>query len=83
MSLTVSVATSALFDTLVPEWLLYGDGHVITGAIVERDEVNIEAQILLDGLLLYRSRHSSRAVAEEELVALRGHWSREGWAEAG
>ncbi len=65
-------------DIPAPEWSLYGDGHVIAGAIVERD-VTIEAQILLDGTLLYRSRHTSRAVAEEELGALRGQWANEGW----
>jgi hypothetical protein len=81
-SLSVSVVTSPQFGPPVPEWSLYGDGHVIAGAIVERDELNIEAQILLDGLLLYRSRHSSRSVAVEELVALRGHWAREGWSGA-
>jgi hypothetical protein len=81
-SVSASVVTSPSFAMPVPEWSLYGDGHVIAGAIVERGELNIEAQILLDGLLLYRSRHASRAVAEQELVALRGHWAGEGWADA-
>ena len=65
----------------VPAWSLYGNGHVIAAAIV-RDEPNIEARILLDGCVLYRSRHQSMASAAEELVALRGQWSREGWLEA-
>jgi hypothetical protein len=69
-------------DTPSSEWSLYGDGHVIAGAIVERDELTIEAHILLDGTLLYRSRHTSRSVAEQELGALRGHWENEGWVDA-
>jgi len=68
-------------DIALPEWSLYGEGHVIAGAIVERD-LSIEAQILLDGTPLYRSRHTSRAVAEEELGALRGQWAEQGWADA-
>ena len=63
-----------------PEWSLYGDGHVIAGAIVVSD-VHVEAQILLDGALLYRSRHNSHDVARRELMALRGHWANEGWSE--
>lgn len=78
--LSISVVTSTA-PPAAPEWSLYGDGHVIAGAIV-RDHVTVEAQILLDGRLLYRSRHPSQAAAEEELVALRGHWAREGWIEA-
>ena len=69
----------------VPAWSLYGDGHVIAAAIVKdvvKNAVTIEAQILLDGTLLYRSRHATWASAAEELVALRGHWAREGWIEA-
>ena len=65
----------------VPAWSLYGNGHVIAAAIV-LDEPNIEARILLDGCVLYRSRHASLASAAEELVALRGQWAREGWLEA-
>jgi hypothetical protein len=65
----------------VPEWSLYVDGHVIAAAIV-RDDPNIEAQITLDGQLLYRSRHATLASAAAELVALRGQWAREGWLEA-
>ena len=68
-------------ETPPPEWSLYGDGHVIAGAIVERDELTIEAHIMLDGMLLYRSRHASRSVAEQELGALRGHWENEGWVD--
>ena len=64
----------------VPAWSLYGDGHVIAAAIV-KDDFIIEARILLDGTLLYRSRHATWASAAEELVALRGHWAREGWIE--
>ena len=64
----------------VPAWSLYGDGHVIAAAIV-KDDLTIETQILLDGTLLYRSRHATWASAAEELVALRGHWAREGWIE--
>ena len=68
----------------VPAWSLYGDGHVIAAAIVKdvvKNAVIIEARILLDGTLLYRSRHATWASAAEELVALRGHWAREGWIE--
>lgn len=65
----------------VPAWSLYGNGHVIAAAIV-RDHHNVEARILLDGELLYRSRHTTLALAAEELGALRGHWAREGWIEA-
>jgi len=63
-----------------PVWSLYGNGHVIAAAIV-RDDVNIEARILLDGMLLYRSRHATMSSAAEELGALRGQWSRDGWIE--
>jgi hypothetical protein len=63
----------------VPQWWLHSDGHVLAGAIVVRDNLNIEAQILLDGTLLYGSRHPTRAVAEQELAALRGQCAREGW----
>jgi hypothetical protein len=71
-----------LFDaSAVPRWSLYTDGHVIAGAIVHCDPT-IEAQILLDGKPLYRSRHASRDAAERELIALRGRWAREGWVEA-
>ena len=71
------------FDAALPApaWSLYGDGHVIAAAIV-RDEPNIEAQITLDGQLLYTSRHATWASAADELVALRGQWAREGWREA-
>jgi hypothetical protein len=68
--------------TTVPRWSLYTDGHVIAGAIVQGEDPSIEAQILLDGQPLYRSRHPSRDAAERELIALRGHWAREGWLEA-
>jgi len=61
----------------VPAWSLYGGGHVIAAAIV--DSPNIEAQILLDGRLLYRSRHTTLAAAAAELVELRWRWSRKGW----
>jgi len=64
-----------------PEWSLYGGGHVIAATIAAVGDVHFEAQILLDGQLLYRSRHSSRVVAEQELLALRGHWATVGWAE--
>jgi hypothetical protein len=63
------------------QWSLYGDGHVIAGALVP-DSRATEARILLDGSPIYRSRHMSRAAAEQELLALRGHWAREGWTEA-
>ena len=63
----------------VPQWKLYSDGHVLSGAILVRTEVNIEAQILLDGALVYGSRHSSLALAEGELAALRGRCARDGW----
>ena len=66
----------------VPQWWLHNEGHVLAGAIVVRDKLNIEAQILLDGTLLYGSRHPTRAVAEQELAVLRGQCAREGWVEA-
>ena len=73
----------AVSDAMAPilAWSLYGAGHVLAAAIV-REEPNVEAHILLDGQLLYRSRHSSWSAAAEELVTLRGHWSRERWIEA-
>jgi len=64
-----------------PRWWLYSDGHVIAGAILVRTETNIEAQILLDGALLYGSRHPSRDRAEQELASVRGEWTRGGWNE--
>ena len=67
-------------SSAAPEWSLYGNGHVIAGAIVI-GAAHVEAQILLDGALLYRSRHNSHDVAREELMALRGHWANEGWSE--
>ena len=75
--------TFSTSDATMPasEWSLHGDGHVIAAAIV-RDEPKIEARILLDGRPLYRSRHTTWASATEELVALRGHWARNGWIEA-
>ena len=76
-----TIFASADVSHPVPSWSLYGDGHVIVGAIV-RDELVIEAQILLDGRLLYRSRHPTCEAAAAELVALRGQWAREGWIEA-
>ena len=79
MSPFVSADTSAA--GALHQWSLYGEGHVIAGAIVP-DHRTIEAHVLLDGLPIYRSRHVSLASAEEELVALRGHWAREGWIEA-
>jgi hypothetical protein len=63
----------------IPQWWLYNDGHVLSGAILVRSDLSIEAQILLDGSLLYGSRHHSRDVAEGELAALRGQCAREGW----
>jgi len=75
-------APTTLQTVPAPTWSLYGDGHVIAATIVVLGDVHIEAQILLDGQLLYRSRHTSRAVAEEELLALRGHWATAGWADA-
>ena len=65
----------------MPEWSLYADGHIIAASIV-REELNIEARILLDGEVLYRSRHATWAAAAAELVSLRGQWAREGWLEA-
>jgi hypothetical protein len=82
----MSVVTNATFAAprvslpAPPVWSLYGNGHVIAAAIV-RDDLNIEAQILLDGMLLYRSRHATVSSAAEELGALRGQWSRDGWIE--
>jgi len=66
-------------DRSVPAWSLYEDGHVIAAAIV--DSPNVEVQILLDGHLLYRSRHATLAAAAEELVQLRWRWARRGWIE--
>jgi hypothetical protein len=66
----------------VPQWHLYNEGHMIAGAIVSGEGVHVEAQILLDGLVLYGSRHSSRAVAEQELAALRGRCTRDGWIDS-
>jgi hypothetical protein len=77
---SLSVVTSSE-AVPVPYWWLRDNDHVIAGALVVRDDFNVEAQILLDGLPLYRSRHTTRAVAEEELAALRGQCTREGWQE--
>jgi hypothetical protein len=65
----------------VLEWSLYTDGHVLAASLVDRDVYTVEAQILLDGQLLYRSRHMSRDVALQELMALRGLWAQDGWSE--
>jgi len=65
----------------IPQWWLHSEGHVVAGAIVERHALGIEAQLLLDGVPLYRSRHATRANAEEELAELRGRCAREGWTE--
>jgi hypothetical protein len=62
------------------EWYLYGHGHVLSALIV-RDEPRIEARILLDGQLLYRSRHATMASAAAELGSLRGRWTLDGWQE--
>jgi hypothetical protein len=66
----------------IAQWRLYNEGHTIAGAIVSGEGVQVEAQILLDGLVLYGSRHSSRAVAEQELTALRGRCTRDGWIDS-
>ena len=66
----------------VPQWWLHGNGHVISGALVICDHSAIEAQILFDDVVLYRSRHSSRALAEEELAALRNRCTNEGWLDS-
>ena len=79
--LMTSVAFSVEIPLPIPEWSLYGAGHVIAATIV-RDEPNVEARILFDGKVLYRSRHATRAAASAELVALRGQWARNGWIEA-
>ena len=55
---------------------------MIAGAIVRGECVHVEAQILLDGLVLYGSRHPSRAVAEQELAALWGRCTRDGWIDS-
>ena len=65
----------------VPQWWLHSEGHVIAGAIVERNALGTEAQLLFDGVPLYRSRHPTRAHAEEELAALRGQCARDGWTD--
>jgi hypothetical protein len=80
-SVPQSVRASAPAMPVVLEWSLYGEGHVLAGTLVALDVNAVEAQILLDGHLLYRSRHMSRDVAREELMALRGHWANEGWSE--
>jgi hypothetical protein len=74
------IQSSAVAPSIAPEWSLYAGGHVIAGTIVP-GELHVEAQILLDGATLYRSRHKSHDIAREELMALRGHWAREGWSE--
>jgi len=79
---SLSVITSPEAAVPVPYWWLRDKDHVIAGALVIKNDFNIEAQILLDGLPLYRSRHTTRAVAEEELASLRGQCAREGWREA-
>lgn len=71
---------AAASSSTAPEWSLYGNGHVIAGAIIVGG-IDVEAQILLDGALLYRSRHKSHDVAREELMALRAHWANEGWSD--
>ena len=76
----VSVSLSGDFST--PEWSLRGHGHVIAASII-RGQPKIEARILLDGQPIYRSLHETPAAAAAELVALRGHWAREGWHEEG
>jgi hypothetical protein len=73
-------ASASPSQNSAPVWSLYGDGHVIAGTLIVAP-LHVEAQILLDGALLYRSRHRSPAVAREELMALRGHWASEGWSE--
>ena len=78
-NISVSITTTAPV-TSEQEWSLFAEGHVVAGAIVVRDAL-VEAQIRLDGHLLYSARHASRAFAEDELVALRGHWAREGWTD--
>ena len=81
-NLSPAVTTSPYPGMPLPEWALCCDGHVIVGTIAVRDDFSIEAQIVLDGVPLYRSRHISRMVAEEELMALRGYWESAGWANA-
>jgi hypothetical protein len=50
---------------------------VIAGAIVVLEDRQTEAQILLDGALLYRSRHASADRAHHELTLLRRQFDRD------
>jgi hypothetical protein len=76
-----AVGVYAVSTSSIPAqaWWLYRHGHVIAATII--DSPNIEAQILLDGQLLYRSRHGSMMAAEEEIVELRRRWVKRGWVE--
>ena len=60
-----------------PQWWVHDDGHVIAGAIVVLEDRQTEAQILLDGALLYRSRHASADRAHHELTLLRRQFDRD------
>jgi hypothetical protein len=62
----------------VHAWSLYGVGHVLAASIA-RDDPFVEARILLDGTLIYRSRHASYDEAQREVLALRAQWTGDGW----
>ena len=79
--LTTSVFSASDTFAVPAVWSLCRDDHVIRAMIVARDP-DVEAQILLDGHVLYRSRHATMALAAEELVVLKGHWGHKGWIEA-
>jgi hypothetical protein len=64
-----------------PAWSLRNDENVLAGAIVIRDETRVDARLLLNGAVVYESRHSSREIAEGELAALRRQCARDGWIE--
>jgi len=67
-------------DGPVPQWWMYNhEGRVLSGAILVRQDAKIEAQLLLDGTVVYGSRHPTRALAEGELAALRGQCAHDGW----
>ena len=65
----------------VPQWWLYSGSHILEGSLLVIDNSSVEAHIQLDGQPLYRSRHRSRSIAEQELSALRRQYAGDGWFE--
>jgi hypothetical protein len=51
----------------------------VLAASIARDDPFVEARILLDGTLIYRSRHASYDEAQREVLALRAQWTGDGW----